>query len=116
MVIHADEELNEVAYTGVAAALNYAETDVKLFGKPGAYKGRRMGLVSATAESAEEARDRAALAAHKIEVTSTPGLLAQGGARGIEPEADNVPDIEVVEYEGGVELDPKLASGVDDAD
>ena len=116
VVIHADEELGEVAYTGIAAALSYAETDVKLFGKPGAYKGRRMGLVSATAESAEEARDRAALAAHKIEVTSTPGLLAQGGARGIEPEADNVPDIEVVEYEGGVELDPKLASGVDDAD
>ena len=104
VVIHADEELGEVAYTGIAAALSYAETDVKLFGKPGAYKGRRMGLVSATAESAEEARDRAALAAHKIEVTSTPGLLAQGGARGIEPEADNVPDIEVVEYEGGVEL------------
>ena len=49
-------------------------------------------------------------------MTSTPGLLAQGGARGIQPEADNVPDIEVVEYEGGVELDPKLASGVDDAD
>ena len=35
VVIHADEELNEVAYTGVAAALSYAETDVKLFGKPG---------------------------------------------------------------------------------
>lgn len=72
--------------------------------------------MTTTAETVEEARDRAALAAHKVSVTSTPGLLAQGGARGIDPQSENVPDIEVVEYEGGVELDPKLTSGVDDTD
>ena len=116
MFLHAQEPLADVAFTGIASALHYAETDVKLFGKPDAYKGRRMGLVTTTAETVEEARDRAALAAHKVSVTSTPGLLAQGGARGIDPQAENVPDIEVVEYEGGVELDPKLTSGVDDTD
>ncbi|WP_425486460.1 formate-dependent phosphoribosylglycinamide formyltransferase [Corynebacterium incognita] len=71
VVLHADEEIEQVGYTGVAEAMRYAETDVRLFGKPGAYAGRRMGLVVATAENVEEARDRAALAASSIAVVDT---------------------------------------------
>lgn len=72
VVLHAEEETRDVAYSGLSQAMTYEETDVRLFGKPGAYKGRRMGLVVSTAEDVETARDRAALAAGKISVVPTP--------------------------------------------
>ena len=68
VMLHADLDIQHVAYTGLAEALAYPETDVRLFGKPGAYAGRRMGLVNATAETIQEARDHANLAAAKIAV------------------------------------------------
>ena len=63
--------------------MSLSETDVRLFGKPDAYPGRRMGLVMSTAESVNEARDRAALAARKITIdkTPTPEEDAEAGAR-----------------------------------
>lgn len=67
-MLHADQELEDVSYAGVAAAMRVAETDVRLFGKPNAYAGRRMGLVVSTAEDVEEARDHAAIAASRIAV------------------------------------------------
>ncbi|WP_293770298.1 formate-dependent phosphoribosylglycinamide formyltransferase [uncultured Corynebacterium sp.] len=71
VVLHADSDIQDVTFTGLGEALAYAETDVRLFGKPGAYAGRRVGLVTATAETAIEARDRANLAASKIGIMDT---------------------------------------------
>ncbi len=71
VVLHADADLNDVCYTGVGEALAFEETDVRLYGKPGAYRGRRMGLVATTADNVTAARDRAALAAAKIGVCSS---------------------------------------------
>ncbi|MFH0411531.1 formate-dependent phosphoribosylglycinamide formyltransferase [Corynebacterium sp. L4756] len=79
-LIHADEEIAEVTYTGVEEALQVAETDIRLFGKPSAYPGRRMGLIMSTADDVAEARDRAAIAASKIKVASRPSQDATSGA------------------------------------
>ena len=74
---HATEEIDEVTYSGVEEALQVAETDVRLFGKPSAYPGRRMGLIMATADDVSEARDRAAIAASKISISAAPGLVPE---------------------------------------
>ena len=68
VLLHAQHQLDTVAFHGVAAAMGFAEVDVRLFGKPHAYPGRRMGLVAATAETVSEARDRATLAAAQIDI------------------------------------------------
>ena len=83
VVLTAEQELADVSYAGVGHAMSLSETDVRLFGKPDAYPGRRMGLVMSTAESVNEARDRAALAARKITIdkTPTPEEDAEAGAR-----------------------------------
>ena len=83
VVLTAEQELADVSYAGVGHAMSLSETDVRLFGKPDAYPGRRMGLVMSTAESVNEARDRAALAARKITIDKipTPEEDAESGAR-----------------------------------
>lgn len=116
VVLHADEEVDDVAYTGIAEAMTFEETDVRLFGKPGAYKGRRMGLVSTTAEEVEVARDRAALAAAKISVGPTPGETVRSSAQTIDLDAADSSDIEVIEVpEPVVEVDPVLTRSADDS-
>lgn len=83
VVLTAEQTLTDVSYAGVGHAMGLSETDVRLFGKPDAYPGRRMGLVTSTAESVDEARDRAALAARKVTIgeTPTPDEEAEAGAR-----------------------------------
>lgn len=76
-LLHATEEIDEVTYSGVEEALQVAETDVRLFGKPSAYPGRRMGLIMATADDVSEARDRAAIAASKITISAAPRLVPE---------------------------------------
>ncbi|MDO5032315.1 formate-dependent phosphoribosylglycinamide formyltransferase [Corynebacterium sp.] len=113
--VHAEEGLEEVAFTGIAEALAYEETDVLLFGKPSAYVGRRMGLVTTTAEDIETARDRAALAAGKIGVCATPGVELHGESLAIDVEQSEESDIEVLEEpEPVVEVDPTLIRSADD--
>ena len=115
VIVHADAELADVSFTGLDHALSYAETDVRLFGKPGAYVGRRMGMVSTTAEDVDTARDRAALAAAKIHVVSTPGDSVQGDVQTINPVGTSIPDIEVLEVrEPVIDVDPKLTRSADD--
>ncbi|MDO4900335.1 formate-dependent phosphoribosylglycinamide formyltransferase [Actinomyces sp.] len=58
-----------VCYTGVAEALAVPDVDVRLFGKPQAHPGRRMGVAVATAGNVETARLRAREAAGAITVT-----------------------------------------------
>ncbi|OAI14045.1 phosphoribosylglycinamide formyltransferase [Methylomonas lenta] len=57
-----------VMFQGLEQALNVAETDVRLFGKPEAFVARRMGVALATAESVVEARAKAVKAASLITV------------------------------------------------
>lgn len=70
-VIRAEESSADVEYRGLAEALALQEVDVRLFGKPEAYPGRRMGIALATAEDVETARDRAVTAARTITVEPT---------------------------------------------
>jgi phosphoribosylglycinamide formyltransferase 2 len=68
-VVLADEELAMPAYDGVAEALSVPTSELRLFGKPEAYPGRRMGVAVATGEEVEEARRRAREAADAVEPT-----------------------------------------------
>ena len=88
---------------------------MRLFGKPGSYAGRRMGMVATTAEDVETARDRAALAASKITVGPTPGEHGAGSSLHVEPSEAPVSDIEVLEVaEPVIDVDPKLTRSADD--
>ncbi|WP_147680076.1 formate-dependent phosphoribosylglycinamide formyltransferase [Actinomyces ruminicola] len=61
-----------VTYRGVAQALAVPGADVRLFGKPDAHPGRRMGVAVAAAADVDSARRRAREAAEAITV-SHPG-------------------------------------------
>ena len=68
-VVLAGEELARPVLTGVDAALaTDPAVDVRLFGKPDARPGRRMGVALATGADAEEARARARAAAAAMRV------------------------------------------------
>lgn len=59
-----------VGFRGVADALDIPGTDVRLFGKPAAAVGRRVGVVVATGEDVHEALRKAQTAAKRIRVVS----------------------------------------------
>jgi phosphoribosylglycinamide formyltransferase 2 len=65
-VIYGGVEAQGIAFEGVAEALAVPRTDLRLFGKPEAFKKRRMGVAVANGATVEEARDRAKLAAGKV--------------------------------------------------
>jgi phosphoribosylglycinamide formyltransferase 2 len=67
-VILAREPIDQPAYEGADDALEEPGTQLRLFGKPTAYKGRRMGVAVATAETADEARAKAEGAAEAVDV------------------------------------------------
>ncbi|WP_027149126.1 formate-dependent phosphoribosylglycinamide formyltransferase [Methylobacter tundripaludum] len=55
-----------VIYEGLNKALSVPTSEVRLFGKPEAFTNRRMGVALATAETVDEARNRAVKAATMI--------------------------------------------------
>ncbi len=55
-----------IAFEGVADALAVPESDLRLFGKPESFVKRRMGVAVANADTTEEARARARLAASRV--------------------------------------------------
>lgn len=55
-----------VIYEGLDKALSVPTSEVRLFGKPEAFTNRRMGVALATAETVDEARNRAVKAASMI--------------------------------------------------
>jgi phosphoribosylglycinamide formyltransferase 2 len=57
-----------VVYEGLAQALAVPDSEVRLFGKPEAYINRRMGVALATAQSVDEARQKAVKAASLVVV------------------------------------------------
>lgn len=64
----ADAPLDRPAFDGVDEALATPETTVRLFGKPDAYAGRRMGVTASTGADISTARERAATAASRLEL------------------------------------------------
>ncbi|MDP3032240.1 MAG: formate-dependent phosphoribosylglycinamide formyltransferase [Rhodocyclaceae bacterium] len=55
-----------IAYEGIADALAVPESDLRLFGKPESFVKRRMGVAIANADTPDEARVRARLAAARV--------------------------------------------------
>ena len=65
-VIYGGLEEKGIAFEGVAEALQVPESDLRLFGKPESFVKRRMGVAVANADSTDEARTRAKLAASRV--------------------------------------------------
>jgi phosphoribosylglycinamide formyltransferase 2 len=65
-VIYGGVEARGIRYDDVAHALAVPRSDLRLFGKPEAYKRRRMGVALATADSVAEARERAKECARRV--------------------------------------------------
>jgi len=65
-VIYGGVDARDIVFEGVAEALAVPNSDLRLFGKPEAFKKRRMGVALATGRDIEEARARAKLAASKV--------------------------------------------------
>jgi len=55
-----------IAFEGVAEAMQVPESDLRLFGKPESFVKRRMGVAVANADTTDEARQRAKLAASRV--------------------------------------------------
>ena len=65
-VIYGGVEARGIAFKGIDEALRVAGADIRLFGKPEAFKKRRMGVALATGRDTDEARARAKEAAGKV--------------------------------------------------
>jgi phosphoribosylglycinamide formyltransferase 2 len=65
-VIYGGMAAKGIAFDGVADALRVPESDLRLFGKPESFVKRRMGVALANADTADEARVRAKLAASRV--------------------------------------------------
>jgi len=65
-VIYGGMEEKGIAFEGVAEALQVPESDLRLFGKPESFTKRRMGVAVANADTTDEARARAKLAASLV--------------------------------------------------
>jgi phosphoribosylglycinamide formyltransferase 2 len=65
-VIYGGLEEKGIAFEGVSEALQVPESDLRLFGKPESFAKRRMGVALANADTVNEARLRAKLAASRV--------------------------------------------------
>ena len=65
-VIYGGLEEKGIAFEGVDEALRVPQSDIRLFGKPESFTRRRMGVALANADTIDEARKRAKLAASKV--------------------------------------------------
>jgi phosphoribosylglycinamide formyltransferase 2 len=65
-VIYGGMDAKGIVFKGVQDALRVPQSDIRLFGKPEAFKRRRMGVALANGGNTGEARARAKLAAGKI--------------------------------------------------
>ena len=67
-VILSQESLRNIGYLGVEKALEKENTQILLFGKPSAKKGRRMGVALAIDETVKKAQEKADESASMIKV------------------------------------------------
>jgi phosphoribosylglycinamide formyltransferase 2 len=65
-VIYGGMDGRGIRYDNIAHALSVPESDLRLFGKPEAYKKRRMGVALATGADVFEARERAKECARRV--------------------------------------------------
>ena len=65
-VIYGGMEAKGIAFEGIDEALRVPQSDLRLFGKPEAFARRRMGVALANGEDADQARERAKLAASRV--------------------------------------------------
>ncbi|MEQ3745914.1 MAG: formate-dependent phosphoribosylglycinamide formyltransferase [Henriciella sp.] len=69
-VIYGSAEAEGVRFSGVDDALSAPGTQIRLFGKPVAFKKRRMGVAVAHADTVDEARTRAQASSAAIKVNA----------------------------------------------
>jgi phosphoribosylglycinamide formyltransferase 2 len=67
--VKADREEALYRIGGIAEALSFPNTQVRVFGKPETKKGRRMAVALSTADTADQARETARQAAESLSVT-----------------------------------------------
>ena len=67
-VIYAGVDDNNLSFGNLQNVLAQPNTDLRLFGKPEGFKRRRMGVVTARAETTDQARDIAQQAAQSVAV------------------------------------------------
>ncbi|MCM3728524.1 phosphoribosylglycinamide formyltransferase 2 [Neobacillus cucumis] len=67
--IKATKESKNYQIVGISESLSIPDTQVRIFGKPETKVGRRMAVVLSSGESVEEARQRAAIVASKMNIT-----------------------------------------------
>jgi phosphoribosylglycinamide formyltransferase 2 len=65
-VIYGGMDAKAIAYEGLEGALMQPDTEIRLFGKPEAFKRRRMGVAVAGGEDSDVARAKAYRAASKV--------------------------------------------------
>jgi phosphoribosylglycinamide formyltransferase 2 len=65
-VIYGGMDARGIRFEGVADALRVPDSDLRLFGKPEAYKKRRMGVALAVGRDVAEARERARECARRV--------------------------------------------------
>ena len=65
-VIYGGMDEKGIAFEGIEKALAITQTDIRLFGKPEAFKKRRMGIALAYGNDVDDARKRAKEAASKV--------------------------------------------------
>ena len=65
-VIYGQMDEKGIAFEGIEKALAIPQSDIRLFGKPEAFKKRRMGVALAYGNDVEDARERAKEAAGKV--------------------------------------------------
>ena len=65
-VIYGQMDEKGIVFEGIEKALSIPQTDIRLFGKPEAFKKRRMGVALAYGNDIDDARKRAKEAASKI--------------------------------------------------
>ena len=70
-VIYGGVDAKGIVFDGLDQALQIPETEVRLFGKPESFVKRRMGVALASAESVDEARERATRAARCVKPSAT---------------------------------------------
>ena len=67
-VILSPENISNVAYQGIGQAMSIENSNILIFGKPNAKKGRRMGVALATGNNLKEARYKADTSADFVKV------------------------------------------------
>jgi len=66
-VIYGGMEEKGIAFAGIEQALAVPRSDLRLFGKPESFKKRRMGVAVANGDDVTQARERAKLAASRVQ-------------------------------------------------